>query len=245
MAFSSIVNGRVNSGADDVVVLPRIPLARTPLVYCHSASASPIEAVDSTVNPAIRDMVFSPIKYGFSVVAGNTGHSFGTAGTDSGYNFSNRIQDAIDYHRSNLGGTPDPVALFGVSMGCADSLIYALENPSEVSCIIGVIPAIDLVDIYQNDVDDLRQYVEIGWEITHPTSLPSIADLVSRANELSVPARFYYSNDDAVTSSAAVTAYSNAGAEMIDLGSLGHTNAAIDAVPKDDLCEFIQDNVDS
>lgn len=147
--------------------------------------------------------------------------------------------------RTHLQGTraakAGTVLVVGASMGAVTALNYAKANPTHVAAVVGLIPCVDLNDMVTNDRGGLASNINTAYstysEATHgPTSNPA-----NYAASLSVPTQLYYASDDTTAIPGAVTAFDTAcaSATAISVGALGHTQAAIDAAPRDDILRFL------
>src|SRR5690606_25544541 len=95
--------------------------------------------------------------------------------------------------------------------------------------------------IREDDVWGLRSAVDAAWGVTYPQPLPQGANPME--NDTGVPVQIWWANDDP-TSVGATTYASNVGAEIYDLGALGHTDEAIQAVDVEVVSTFIDSVLD-
>lgn len=154
-----------------------------------------------------------------------------------------RIGDAVSYLQGARGAKAGKVILIGSSMGVLGALNYARANPTKVAAVLGVIPAIDLHDIVVNDRAGLAAAANASYggtysELTHgPMHNPA-----SYAAFFTVPTRLYYASDDAAAIPSAALAFTAActSARAFSLGALGHTQAAIDAVPRAEVLRWLR-----
>lgn len=148
--------------------------------------------------------------------------------------------------RTNIQGTwkakSGTVVCVGVSMGAVTALNFAKANPTLVSAVVCVIPAIDLNDIVTNNRGGLAAQINAAYggtysEVTNgPTSNPA-----NYASTFATPTLLYYASDDAVLLPSTVTTFASSAksASAYSLGALGHTQAAIDAVPRGQVISFL------
>lgn len=160
-----------------------------------------------------------------------TGQSWGNATADT------RIDAALAWLRANTTATSDPPLLVGASEGACDALTYASDHP--VAGVIGIIPAIDIQAMRVADTLGLRAAIDAAWGVTYPAALPAGANPATLTAALSsVPQQHWYASNDTV--SANIAAYAAAvGADLRNVGALGHTDAAIAAVAATDVLTFI------
>lgn len=139
------------------------------------------------------------------------------------------------------GGKPDPLVAVGVSagmMGIANYYGKAPGHAANLAAIVWILPPWDLRSIYVNDrAGDARAGVQQAWGITWAgvDNLPAGASPRDNTALLAgIPMRIYYASNDplngAADIAAMVAAYGPATTTAIDVGALGHTEAAIFAV---------------
>lgn len=249
---SALATGRVVASVTDATLGPPHQVARNPVVYLHSLGGDASQTVGVTGSlPATRYINRAICEQGFTFVA-VTADGVGTSGLPSDTalsggqiaTYKGRVDAAIDYHRTNLGGTGPPVIVCQ-SQGFINACVWALETDDPPACIVVANPAWDLENTYTNDVAGLRSSIEIAWGVTHPATLPTEAQIQTRAAELAgIPILGYYASDDphAATISTFVSA---SGATMVNVGAVGHDNDTTQAVVDDhltDVTDFIRDN---
>lgn len=137
----------------------------------------------------------------------------------------------------------DKVCLLGASMGAALGTRYTQLNPSSVAATVGIIPAYDPKAIYiNNNVGDAA--MEAAWGFSGLGAFPDALDLGPKANlATSVPILTGYASNDSVVPAASVTAYHTAAggdpANIVNVGALDHTDAAIAAMPIATIARFL------
>lgn len=144
-----------------------------------------------------------------------------------------------------MGSVVDKVHLIGISMGGQSVLQYARTNPTKVKSISLMIGAPDIDYIYQNDVGSSRAGIGTAWGVTYPTALPAGALLINDATSWdAIPVKAWYVTDDIFTPTASLTNLiaSMALGSAVSLGALGHTEAAIAAIPVADVLAFLDAN---
>lgn len=156
---TSADRGRIVAATDDADVRRVFaPIANTPIVYCHSAAASPYEMVSVAPLPALRGIFERLGRWGFNTVAPTTIPMFGASLTP--------IENALTYHRANLLGTSDPPIIIGTSAGAPAAIRYAMDDGAETpAAIVLFIPAIDLVDLYEDPGSGLQALIGTAWSV--------------------------------------------------------------------------------
>lgn len=139
------------------------------------------------------------------------------------------LQGAGEYRGAKTG----KVLLLGVSMGNCGAVNYAAANPSNVAGIVSIIPVWDVEDIRTNDRGSYRASIGSAHGVTYPTALPAGRNPKDNAASLNgvVPYKCWYAADDTIAiASAAIAGAAAAGGAAVDVGNLGHSNAAVVAV---------------
>lgn len=223
---------RFTAAQRDLVYEPHWRVARSPVIYCHGGSADATQAagVGLAGIPAILQAITSHL---FSPVA----PTLGTAHWGNPAALA-RVSDAADWATENRAAT-GPAVLIGVSMGATAALNYAADNPNDIACVIGIIPAVDLEALRVADPSGARAGIDTAYSVTYPDPLPEGSNPAERTSELDLPIQLWTASDD-VTSTNADTFADATGATLIDVGALGHDNDAVDAVDIDVLLEFIE-----
>lgn len=228
---SSLHTGRFTSGVLDAVVQPRVRRSNplSPVVYLHGVASNASEAVGN-LTPAVRP-ILAELARRRTVVAptavGNWGNATGMA----------RLNAALSAAVS-FGASSDPPVLVGVSHGAAWAVKAAAEMT--VAKLVLLIPAIHMQQLRVDDPPGLniRAWIDSAFGVTYPAALPAGAE--SYTKDISgTPTLIYHAPDDPVSVDVATFA-SNNGADLRSLGNLGHTNAAVAAVPISDVASFVE-----
>lgn len=231
MIARSYEYGRFTSAvAGDGAAVPRIWAGSRPVVYCHSSSMDGGQMFGGEQLPSIATLIDSLVGDGWSVVAPSIAALWGNATARS------RIDDALRWIRAR-NGTDEPAVLIGASMGAAAALSWANTHTSDVACVIGIIPAVDLEAIRTANTGSLRAPIDTAYGVTYPAALPAGSNPVDMTNLDSIPVQLWTASDDAVSANAA-TGLPNA--EIHNVGALGHTDAAVAAVDVETVATFIQ-----
>lgn len=225
-----------SSSGSVVTIEPRIRRPNNPVVYCHGAGGTSLDlAVLAQPEQPPRRLV----SYGYSVIA-TTLAIEDWWGTREGVAATRRM---IGVHRATLGGT-GPVVLYGGSMGAATAIQTALVDPSDVACIVLVIPCLDIE--HQRQVSPtLRAYINESWDMTpietNLRPLPRGANPIDRAKELSgVPILMFCATDDDISYGYQSFAASHGATTIVSLGARGHTVDALRQVDPDRVGEFVR-----
>lgn len=117
------------------------PNTRRGLLYAHGAGSDYREGL---TYGAIKNILFDTAIDRLVVGSDFAGNGWGNNASMS------RMTTAYD-HAVAQGAKSDKVAVMGLSMGGQNSLVWAAENPSKVSCIVLAIPVIDVTDIHTNN----------------------------------------------------------------------------------------------
>jgi hypothetical protein len=153
------------------------------------------------------------------------------------------VGSAVTYAQGTLGWKSGTVLLVGGSMGFITAMNYTKANPTKVGCVVGVIPGIDLNDVVTNNRGGFAAAVNTAYggtysEVTNgPTSNP-----VNYAASITTPIRLFNASDDALAVPSTVAAFTAgcASATATSVGALGHTQAAIEAAPRDQILAFLK-----
>lgn len=219
--------GNVTAGQVNTLFQPMdiLPMATCGVVLCHGAGA-PYNFIENTrLGSVTIPAALATADWCMpSISAEMSGDTFGndTAMT--------AVTNAMNYLTAQTAVNPSKVHLFGESMGVAVALRWAYLNPTKVASIVGILPAVNLVSLYNSNAGGLRAPIGTAWGVTYPTALPSGADLMAQAPSLSgIPIRFYIAGSDAIISASDVNAHAAlSGAEVIGpVGSSGHSEASV------------------
>jgi pimeloyl-ACP methyl ester carboxylesterase len=206
------------------------------VIYCHGANGSATTCRDySNIGELHLVNAIAEVFPVLSIDAGGaTPWGNGTAVA--------RVDDAIDYGQGTLGWESGTVLLVAASMGAVTALNYTMAHPTKVAAVVGIIPVVDVNDVVTNNRAGLAAGVNTAYggtysEVTDgPTSNPA-----NYAASMTVPTHLFYSSDDTTAIPSAVTDYAAAAANVTatSLGALGHTQAAIDAAPREQILHFL------
>lgn len=219
--------GRFTAAKVDSTLRPRITQAKPAVVYCHSAAMDGTEALGLAQLPSIGPLMRA-LATDRLVVAPTLETLWGNATSRA------RIDAAVAWARAN-GASAGPVVLIGASMGGCAALSWAAANPADTAGVVGIIPAVDLEAIRVSS-GTLRPSIDAAYGVVYPAALPAGAS--PAGNNPGVPTQLWYATDDAVSEN--VPAYAaTVGAELHGLGALGHSDAAVAAVPPASVAAFV------
>lgn len=237
--WSSMGLGRYAASQKDVYIADTSAAAGglRGVIFCHGRGADATAPRDFA---AIGELhLVNAIAAAFPVLSIDAGgpltYGNSTAVTDVG--------NAVTYLQGTRAAKSGTVLLVGASMGCLAALNYAKANPSKVGAIVCVNSAIDLNDMVVNNRGGFASEVNTAYGGTYnnatqgPTFNPA-----SYAASFSTPTRLFYSSDDTIAIPATVTTFASTAtnATATSVGALGHTEAAIDAAPRDQIVSFLQ-----
>lgn len=233
--------GRVAAGETDNIFVPRNPRQGTCGVVLVHGSNAPQMFVDPAQKHST--MIASALaSAGIPCIAGDFG----------GQTFGNSVvRSRIDSAWSVLSGRfpqmrTDKIALLGISMGGCSASLYAINNPTKVSAMVGIIPLLDLVAFYNYyPGTQLADDISDAWGVAHGAPLPAGADNNFQAPlTIDIPLLVGYSPADTLVHEAWVLGYTNQipAATVIDLGGAGHTDATIGNMPVSTIGQFLTAN---
>lgn len=142
------------------------------------------------------------------------------------------------------GAASGKVGLVGVSMGGGLAINYAKSALANVSWIILVIPALDQQYARVQDtvegIAGLRASIDAATGVTYPAALPANQNPIDNAAAItSIPILMFVCSDDDVSTGYATFAANHGNCTTVQLGALGHTEAAVSAVNVDTVVAFI------
>jgi pimeloyl-ACP methyl ester carboxylesterase len=141
------------------------------------------------------------------------------------------------------GAAVAPMVHIGASMGNINTLRYAWKHPNRVAAYVGIIPSLDTQQI-RDLIPSSRADQDAAYGIVYPAPIPAESGGVplnpfTFADELECPILVLAASNDAIVSFATAQAFvaaaqsgASGDATLINLGALGHTDAAmVAAVP--------------
>lgn len=209
--------------------------SRRGIVFCHGVAGDWSSWAQAAVVGKVRALAAA----GYPVICCDL-----SAASYSGSNWGNTdhisaIAAAWTYAKSTFGFKTDKVGLLATSMGVAGALAWARANLSECFAVAGMVPVLDVNDVYQGDNGGHRASIGTAYGVTYPTSLGDLSThspvAFSAAALASLPVRLWAATDDAIASTALDCAgwgaLGAAGASLTitSLGAVGHSATTVDA----------------
>lgn len=146
--------------------------------------------------------------------------------------------------QTTMGAKPGKIALTGASMGIVTALNYALAHPDNVSCIVGVIPAVGMLSDPAANLVNARN-VAYGGTYDEATMGPTHNPLTYAPDFPDIPVHLWYSTADTQALPQYVEQFAStcpSATATIVSTTLDHTQAAIAAAPILDIEAFILAN---
>lgn len=148
----------------------------------------------------------------------------------SGGNWSNnvamdKINNAHAYLTTALGARTGKVGLMGVSMGGGNVLTWAAANPTKTACVMGIIPVVDIQDMYANrgaggSIDGAYAG---GWSQTVYGPHHNPVTLAQAGKYAGIPIRTYYGLSDTTCVPSTQIAFRDASGAVATSFAGGHT----------------------
>jgi pimeloyl-ACP methyl ester carboxylesterase len=216
-------SGRARVGDNDLVLGPvGAPQSTTGVVFCHAQShttATMIAPNGGRPNAwALMQAIAAQFPTIVSDQAGdNVANDTGITAVGGCVTF---LQGAASPSRAKGG----KVLLVGVSMGFALACAWARQNLSAVAGIVGVLPLVDVGDVYTRNWNGLASVVDAayGGAWAQATHGPAHDPMVFAA-ELDVPIRLFAASDDPGATLAAANTFAEVAPQgtVTNLGAIG------------------------
>lgn len=231
---------RVVTGADGYTIWhPRTPRVGTCGLILFPGQSNPYGYMDAFNQQASVTLAAALASSGIPTITSTFGGNTWA---------NNTMQATIPAHRAALQAAfpamrTDKICVLGISMGGAAATRYTQLNPASVAAVVGIIPAYDPKAIYvNNEVGDAA--MEAAWSFSGLANFPDALDLGTKAAlASSVPLLTGYASNDTIVPAASVTAYHTAAggdpANIVNVGALGHTDAAIAALSIATIARFL------
>lgn len=216
------------------------------VVFVHGYGDTAVSPMDISNKLGQFELIETLTDAGLPVLTMDFGQTGVTPGGENGWGNATvvaRLATAFTYMTgAPVGAKTGKILLVGVSMGNISAMNYAKANPTKVAGLVGVIPVVDMDDIYQNNRSNLRPSIEAAHGITYPAALPAGSNPATSQGSLSsVPTRLYYSTGDTVIIPSTVTTLATAiGAAAIAHGSLEHSEASIQDIDMVDMAVWMK-----
>jgi alpha-beta hydrolase superfamily lysophospholipase len=213
---------------------------KPPVVYCHGLGADPGQITGTNGQPATGKLLTTIAEAGYPIVANNHAALWGASPSDT------RVDEAVTFARTTLGAHPTKRPfIIGGSMGAATALHWAKAvGPNGVAGVIAIIPALDLEAIRTANTLSARAGIDAAWGVTwisdRVVALPAGANAYDNtSNYLVIDGILFVATDDAVSAGYSTFA-TNTKFQLVTVGALGHTDAAIAAVDVQQVLRFMQ-----
>jgi predicted alpha/beta hydrolase family esterase len=223
-----------HAAEQDTYLVPRLRPATVlpPILFCHGSTQDPyaVHGTSGTGSGSLFQNLCELGRYVFSASTGSTLTNWANAEAIS------RMTDLYNWSLSVSGYTGTKVHIVAESMGHAVACRWAAANPTKVFTITGIIPVTGIQWCRDNNAG-LRTQIDAAWGVTYPAALPAGADPFTDSTQTSVlatiPWQGYASSDDTAAAPLANTQAwgTTVGGVVSSLGALGHTDAAVGAVP--------------
>lgn len=229
----------VTRGATYTTFVPRTPRAgKRGVILCHGAGAGN-EYLDATGQVSSVRLAAAIAAAGIACIAGlMDGDTWAndTAMTD--------VDNAWTSLQSTAGVASDKVCVIGVSMGGAVALRWAMTRAGKAACVVGIIPASDISDIYTNNRGTYQASIATAWGVTAPAALPAGANLPAQAVAGAFPYQAYYSSADMIVIPSTVTTLATAlgGTATIVDTTAGHSDATVGKVDIPTVVQYLVRN---
>jgi len=191
-SWLSAGTGRVSAGLEYLLGGPRVAstVPRRGVIVGTGANGRPAEAYEEV--RALAEAGLTTI-VPESWVAGANGVGFGNSSVVA------RWRAAWDHLKANHGVKTDKALLVGTSGGGYNALKYAMSYPTEVAAIALEIPAVNLKDIYDRNVNGFAQQIRhcYGGTVASFKAAEPTANAWNRLEELEgIPVYCWWSEDD-------------------------------------------------
>lgn len=243
MATTSYGIGNATANEGDLLIVPRLYKAdgtKRLVIYCHGAGANALAPLDAANRSGEYKLVDDIVrKTGFPVISTDMGGLF-TWGNSSA---RTGVANAKAYGQGSLWGAKSgQIILVGGSMGACVAFNYAKDNLANVIAMVGVIPVTDLEDIRVNNRGGYKTSIEAAYGLNGSTSVAAADNPAQNTATKygTTPYVAWYAADDAIVTASTVTAFASAiGGTAYNVGSVGHSNAAVLGVDTDVLAAFL------
>lgn len=155
-----------------------------------------------------------------------------------------RIGQAWSYVKTLTGCATDKMILVGLSKGVLGCLNYARNNPTKVAAVVGMIPAVNLQNVYTDTGVPGQTSIEAaytdhaGYLAALATHDPSL-NIETHATQ-GIPMKFIYGDADTVVRPADILEFAEGvGAETQAIAGGTHTSTPPAVIPSTHVLDFI------
>lgn len=235
--FAATTGKRINAAENDLLYVPRIPNGYG-AIFCHGAGGeySDSQRYQSGFYRLCQGLALA----GYHVLSGEWGGAQ-TWGNDT---VAARIAAARTFFMGL--GLNSKMVLTGGSMGNLNIMRYMADHPENVVCGVGIIPAVDIVQIRDGNIIGAKVLIEGAWGLGVADPTPARGIPLGRVPEMtSVPWAGWYGGADTVTEGVDVEAVAAAlgpdsKATMVD-NVLDHSDALVSLMPWSDIIQWVRD----
>lgn len=244
---SSYGYGRYAAAEADGVFHPQNYLPDNTLrgvIWCHGAGGGAVSGFDGSNNARLLRCIGTDRPLIIADLGGalNWGNDTSMA----------RMDDAYDLLTGQFGAEIGKVFVAGGSMGTITALNWAKLHPELVAGFASVLSVFDIEDVRANNRGNQAAGINTAYGGTYVDATlratKNPAYWITQGTPLAgIPMRIWYSDDDdiaipSIGATFAAAAFAS-GSDVIrtNLGSLGHTDAAVEAVNVDSLRRFFAD----
>lgn len=190
--------GIYHVGEGSVLMTPKVWRANGTVpgvIYMHGATNTEVQMLDGGPD-SVRPVLAGLARAGLPVLGVyGAGDSWGNAACLT------LMAEAISYLQTTVGAKAGPVVLTGGSMGGLAVQNYARANPTQVLCMVGMVPVSNLDDIRSQNRAGLSGSVDLAYppsylEATHGAQYnPHTYAAIGLAG---INYRAYYSTEDPI-----------------------------------------------
>lgn len=185
-------------------------------------------ALQATANGWAGTLLAALAEAGFPVLAvdcgGSTAHGNAASAT--------AIGQARTYASTAFGAKIDQIGILATSMGALAACRYAQDSPANVGAMAFGVPNLDLEDVHDVTRTDLATEINAahGDLAGYQAFLPAYNPIDNTADLDEIPQYVAYSSDDdQFTAGIAQTYGAAVGADVVNLGAVGHSPVSMDA----------------
>jgi len=237
--FSSLSKSNVYANEFDVTIRNLSGPKKRGVLYVHGSEGVNGGAFEWLKHSERTKIITALVMAGFTVVSADLGGNY-TWGNDTSMS---RITAAKNYLHT-LGVLPGKIGLIGSSMGALNALNWAAVNPSDVACVVGMIPVIDLTDVHANNRGGCAAsintaytggYSEGAFGAVHNPSTNAVTKFSS------FPIQLWYGVSDVIVAPSTVTAFKDAVGASCSTYALagGHAESTYGLIDINSIVSFI------
>lgn len=153
-----------------------------------------------------------------------------------------RIGQLWTYVKTQLGTKADKFVGIGVSKGATALLNYMRANPGNVAAFVGIVPAVNMTDIHDNNRGGNQASIDTAygaaWAANAATHDPSL-NTATHASQ-AIPTKLINGDSDVVVIPSTVSAFASAvGATLVTKAGTDHLATAPAIDPVEDVLRFV------